>query len=112
MCLSAPPTAKPALMPVVHSGRQQLEPACRFSRLRHTKSGGFDSPATSKLSDVTVQDVPLSRRFALVPLGPPSLSYSSTCKALITHAGDEVQLQVDRAYKKGALLHWCVWHQS
>ena len=52
----------------------------------------------------TVQDVPLARRFALVPLGPPSLSYSSTCKALFKHSGDEVQLTVDRDYKAGALL--------
>jgi hypothetical protein len=51
-----------------------------------------------------VQNVPLSRRFALVPLGPPSLSYTSTCKALLKQTGDEVQLTVDRDYKKGARL--------
>ena len=30
---------------------------------------------------VHLQGVPLSKRFALVPLGPPLLTYSSTCKA-------------------------------
>ena len=38
-----------------------------------------------------------------MPLGPPSLTYSSTCKALMSHVGDEVVLQVDRDYKAGAL---------
>ena len=31
-------------------------------------------------SIVHLQGVPLSKRFALVPLGPPLLSYSSTAK--------------------------------
>lgn len=52
----------------------------------------------------------LARRFALVPLGPPSLSYSSTCKALLTHNDEagEVQLVVDREYKAGERVYaWC-----
>lgn len=31
------------------------------------------------------QGVPLSKRFALVPLGPPLLNYSSTCKAMLQY---------------------------
>lgn len=37
--------------------------------------------AAVQASVVHLQGVPLSKRFALVPLGPPLLSYSSTCKA-------------------------------
>ena len=36
--------------------------------------------ATVQASIVHLQDVTLSKRFALVPLGPPLLSYSSTSK--------------------------------
>ena len=36
--------------------------------------------ATVQASIVHLQDVALSTRFALVPLGPPLLSYSSTSK--------------------------------
>ena len=36
--------------------------------------------AAVQASVVHLQGVPLSKRFALVPLGPPLLSYSSTCK--------------------------------
>lgn len=57
-----------------------------------------------------MQGVPLARRFALVPLGPPSLSYSSTCKALLKHDEElqEVQLTVDRPYSKGQrVFAWC-----
>lgn len=39
--------------------------------------------AAVQASIVHLQGVPLARRFALVPLGPPLLSYSSTCK--VTH---------------------------
>lgn len=51
-----------------------------------------------------MQNVPLARRFALVPLGPPSLRYSSISKAMIKHdeEANEVTLLADRAYKKGA----------
>ncbi|KAI5084449.1 hypothetical protein GOP47_0000618 [Adiantum capillus-veneris] len=57
---------------------------------------------------VHLQDVPLARRFALVPLGPPLLAYKSTCKAMLKSVGDAVQLQVDQAYKVGeAIVVWC-----
>lgn len=57
---------------------------------------------------VHLQEVPLARRFALVPLGPPLLAYKSTCKAMLKAVGDAVQLQVDRAYKAGdAIVVWC-----
>ena len=36
--------------------------------------------AAVQASVVHLQGVPLSKRFALVPLGPPLLSYSSTAK--------------------------------
>ena len=36
--------------------------------------------AAVQASVVHLQGVPLSKRFALVPLGPPILSYSSTSK--------------------------------
>lgn len=36
--------------------------------------------AAVQASIVHLQGVNLARRFALVPLGPPLLSYSSTCK--------------------------------
>ena len=38
--------------------------------------------ATVQASIVHLQDVTLSKRFALVPLGPPLLSYSSTSKVI------------------------------
>ena len=42
--------------------------------------------AAVQASVVHLQGVPLSKRFALVPLGPPLLSYSSTSKvSLLTH---------------------------
>ncbi|KAH7296774.1 hypothetical protein KP509_26G038400 [Ceratopteris richardii] len=57
---------------------------------------------------VHLQNVPLARRFALVPLGPPLLAYKSTCKAMLKSNGDAVQLQVDRPYKVGdAIVVWC-----
>jgi histone-lysine N-methyltransferase SETD3 len=37
--------------------------------------------AAVQASVVHLQGVPLSKRFALVPLGPPLLTYSSTAKA-------------------------------
>lgn len=36
--------------------------------------------AAVQASIVHLQGVPLAKRFALVPLGPPLLQYSSTCK--------------------------------
>lgn len=41
--------------------------------------------AAVQASVVHLQGVPLSKRFALVPLGPPILSYSSTSKVLTGH---------------------------
>lgn len=77
-------------------------------------------------SVVHLQGVPLSKRFALIPLGPPMLAYSSTCKvctrlhctrlsrstlqALISYnaACGSVQLAVDRALQPGEPLSaWC-----
>jgi hypothetical protein len=56
-----------------------------------------------------VQKVPLARRFALLPLGPPSLRYTSVCKAMIKHSDEtqEVILETDRSYKKG-MVCWFV----
>ena len=42
--------------------------------------------AAVQASVVHLQGVPLSKRFALVPLGPPILSYSSTSKVLTIHS--------------------------
>lgn len=57
---------------------------------------------------VHLQKVSLARRFALVPLGPPLLAYSSKCKAMLTAVDDAVQLVVDRPYKAGeSIVVWC-----
>ncbi|KAL2943313.1 Histone-lysine N-methyltransferase setd3 [Bienertia sinuspersici] len=57
---------------------------------------------------VHLQGVSLARRFALVPLGPPLLAYSSTCRAMLTAVDDAVQLVVDRPYKPGEpIVVWC-----
>lgn len=57
---------------------------------------------------VHLQKVSLAQRFALVPLGPPLLAYSSNCKAMLTAANDAVQLVVDRPYKAGeSIAVWC-----
>ncbi|TVU51509.1 hypothetical protein EJB05_02941, partial [Eragrostis curvula] len=57
---------------------------------------------------VHLQKVSLARRFALVPLGPPLLTYKSNCKAMLTADGDSVRLVVDRPYKAGEpLIVWC-----
>uniref|UniRef100_A0A0D9XY28 Rubisco LSMT substrate-binding domain-containing protein n=1 Tax=Leersia perrieri TaxID=77586 RepID=A0A0D9XY28_9ORYZ len=40
---------------------------------------------------VHLQKVSLARRFALVPLGPPLLTYKSNCKAMLTAVGDSVR---------------------
>ena len=61
-------------------------------------------------SIVHLQGVPLSKRFALCPLGPPLLSYSSTAKALLKYNADkrEVQLVVDKEYAVGEqIFAWC-----
>lgn len=57
---------------------------------------------------VHLQKVSLARRFALVPLGPPLLAYSSNCKAMLTAVDGAVQLVVDRPYKAGdPIVVWC-----
>ncbi|KAL3526158.1 hypothetical protein ACH5RR_014530 [Cinchona calisaya] len=57
---------------------------------------------------VHLQKVSLARRFALVPLGPPLLSYRSNCKAMLTATEGAVQLVVDRPYKAGEpIVVWC-----
>uniref|UniRef100_A0A7N0UUL3 Rubisco LSMT substrate-binding domain-containing protein n=1 Tax=Kalanchoe fedtschenkoi TaxID=63787 RepID=A0A7N0UUL3_KALFE len=57
---------------------------------------------------VHLQKVSLARRFALVPLGPPLLTYRSNCKAMLTAVDGAVQLIVDRPYKAGdPIVVWC-----
>lgn len=66
--------------------------------------------AAVQASVVHLQGVAPSRRFALVPMGPPLLSYSSTCKAMLSHndATKRVELVVDRAYEIGDPVYaWC-----
>lgn len=66
--------------------------------------------AAVQSSVVHLQGVPLSKRFALVPLGPPLLAYSSTAKAMLKYNAEdrEVQLVVDRAYSPGEqVFAWC-----
>ena len=56
------------------------------------------------------QKVSLARRFALVPLGPPLLSYQSNCKAMLTAVDGAVELAVDRPYKAGDPI--VVWYDT
>ncbi|KAJ4822538.1 hypothetical protein Tsubulata_043422 [Turnera subulata] len=57
---------------------------------------------------VHLQKVSLARRFALVPLGPPLLAYSSKCKAMLSAVDGAVELVVDRPYKAGdPIVVWC-----
>eukprot|EP00878_Enallax_costatus_P010172 GHUV01010618.1.p1 GENE.GHUV01010618.1~~GHUV01010618.1.p1 ORF type:complete len:451 (+),score=91.21 GHUV01010618.1:1244-2596(+) len=66
--------------------------------------------AAVQASIVHLQGVPLARRFALVPLGPPLLSYSSTCKAVFKYNKESktVDLVVDRDYNTGDPIYaWC-----
>lgn len=61
-------------------------------------------------SVVHLQGVPLGKRFAMVPLGPPLLTYSSTAKAMLKFDPEkhEVQLAVDRQYAAGEpVVAWC-----
>ena len=61
-------------------------------------------------SIVHLQGVEPSMRFALVPLGPPLLAYSSKSKAVIKYdeVSREVQLAVDRDYEPGdQIVAWC-----
>uniref|UniRef100_A0A383VYM3 Rubisco LSMT substrate-binding domain-containing protein n=1 Tax=Tetradesmus obliquus TaxID=3088 RepID=A0A383VYM3_TETOB len=66
--------------------------------------------AAVQASIVHLQGVALARRFALVPLGPPLLSYSSTAKATFKYNPENkcVELVVDRDYQPGEPLYaWC-----
>ncbi|KAI3725949.1 hypothetical protein L1987_65745 [Smallanthus sonchifolius] len=57
---------------------------------------------------VHLQNVSLARRFALVPLGPPLLTYRSNSKAMLTAVDGGVQLVVDRSYLAGqSIVVWC-----
>ncbi|KAK8672479.1 hypothetical protein V6N13_110847 [Hibiscus sabdariffa] len=57
---------------------------------------------------VHLQKVPLARRFALVPLGPPLLAYRSNCKAMLSAVSGAIELVVDRPYKAGEPIGvWC-----
>ena len=66
--------------------------------------------AAVQSSVVHLQGVPLSKRFALVPLGPPLLAYSSTCKGLLKYNAEEkaVVMEVDKHYSPGEqIFAWC-----
>lgn len=54
------------------------------------------------------QKVPLARRFALVPMGPPLLAYRSDCKAMLIAREGAVELVVDRPYKCGEPI--VIWY--
>jgi len=66
--------------------------------------------AAVQASIVHLQGVPLAKRFALVPLGPPLLGYSSTSKAMLTYNNEAkaVELVVDKPYAAGEpVTAWC-----
>jgi len=59
---------------------------------------------------VHLQNVPPSKRFAIVPLGPPLLSYASKSKALLKYNEDTqtVDLVADSSYEPGDPVYaWC-----
>ncbi|KAL4578771.1 hypothetical protein LXL04_014902 [Taraxacum kok-saghyz] len=57
---------------------------------------------------IEIQKVSLARRFALVPLGSPLLTYRSNCKAMLTTVDVAVQLVVDGLYIAGqSVVVWC-----
>mmetsp|Transcript_22220 Transcript_22220/g.26682 ORF Transcript_22220/g.26682 Transcript_22220/m.26682 type:complete len:514 (-) Transcript_22220:122-1663(-) len=58
---------------------------------------------------VHLQGVKLARRFALVPLGPPLLSYSTTSKNMLTPQEDQsISLKLSTPCKEGDSLEvWC-----
>lgn len=75
---------------------------CRSIRILNFDCGdlvGSGSWCFYQFVRLYLQGVSLARRFALVPLGPPLLAYKSNCKAMLKAVGDNVQLEVDRAYK-------------
>ncbi|CAI5498349.1 unnamed protein product [Closterium sp. Naga37s-1] len=58
---------------------------------------------------VHLQGVPLPRRFALIPMGPPLLAYKSTTRSMLAASPDGgVELRLDRPVKAGEPLSvWC-----
>lgn len=57
---------------------------------------------------VHLQGVSLARRFALVPLGPPLLSYASNSRAMLQAVDGAVELRVDRDVEEGEpIIAWC-----
>ncbi|CAI7869666.1 unnamed protein product [Closterium sp. NIES-54] len=58
---------------------------------------------------VHLQGVPLPRRFALIPMGPPLLAYKSTTRSMLAASSDGgVELRLDRPVKAGEPLSvWC-----
>ena len=66
--------------------------------------------AAIQSSIVHLQGVTLTKRFALVPMGPPLLPYSSTSKALLQYNAEQktVELRVEREYAAGeSVVTWC-----
>ncbi|GFR44785.1 hypothetical protein Agub_g6117, partial [Astrephomene gubernaculifera] len=66
--------------------------------------------AAVQASIVHLQGVPIAKRFALVPLGPPLLAYSSTSKSMMTYDEDAraVRLVVSGAVAAGQpVAAWC-----
>eukprot|EP01023_Acetabularia_acetabulum_P033430 TRINITY_DN3128_c0_g2_i1.p1 TRINITY_DN3128_c0_g2~~TRINITY_DN3128_c0_g2_i1.p1 ORF type:complete len:518 (+),score=63.81 TRINITY_DN3128_c0_g2_i1:148-1554(+) len=66
--------------------------------------------AVVQSSIVHLQNVPPAKRFALLPLGPPTLTYSSTSRGMISYnsESDEVILKVDKEYEEGEpVVAWC-----
>eukprot|EP01024_Parvocaulis_polyphysoides_P026998 TRINITY_DN24549_c0_g2_i4.p1 TRINITY_DN24549_c0_g2~~TRINITY_DN24549_c0_g2_i4.p1 ORF type:complete len:472 (-),score=56.62 TRINITY_DN24549_c0_g2_i4:330-1745(-) len=64
--------------------------------------------AAVQSSIVHLQNVPPAKRFALLPLGPPMLTYSSTSRGMIAYDNDQVVLRVDKEYEEGQpVVAWC-----
>ncbi|KAK9785591.1 hypothetical protein WJX73_004453 [Symbiochloris irregularis] len=66
--------------------------------------------AAVQASIVHLQGVAPGKRFALIPLGPPLLSYSPLSKAMLRYNAEthEVQLAADQAYSECAPVRvWC-----
>ncbi|GIL80626.1 hypothetical protein Vretimale_9217 [Volvox reticuliferus] len=66
--------------------------------------------AAVQASIVHLQGVPIAKRFALVPLGPPLMAYSSTSKNMITYDEDNraVRLVVSGPVEAGRpVAAWC-----
>ncbi|KAG2424087.1 hypothetical protein HXX76_014763 [Chlamydomonas incerta] len=66
--------------------------------------------AAVQASIVHLQGVPIAKRFALVPLGPPLMAYSSTSKSMITYDPDSrsIRLVLADAVAPGSpVAAWC-----